>query len=256
MTAGTVALIFLLWAPSSSPGSMPNYSRSVLPSLQAGEEPSHIKRNPIHPDFTDARIRLEGGYNTTGSLVDSNPAATLPVKTLQGCRSYLRSKGRYYEAAAESMGHVIQDARCVMIPDGKMLAPYHGAYAIDGKEQDPFAVIENPAEQPGACLHTPLAYPEDMEEKGIEASVRLKCYVYKAPDGLWHRRDCRFSDIDGHTGSPQTDSYIAERANAIESAQEYLASACAREETDASPTGKVIAQTVDFTIGQNADNEE
>lgn len=145
-TPGTLALIFLVWSSASQPGSPPNYSRSVLTPPEPGESSEFLDPNvPMH-DFYDAKARLEGGNEVSGEVgpLAGRPAfATLPAKTLAECRAYLRTHYRFYEEAAESAGHVIQDARCMVIPPGKHLNPYFpGGYGLDGKPQDPFGLVD------------------------------------------------------------------------------------------------------------------
>lgn len=253
VTAGTVALVFLLWGPPASPGGSPSYQRSALPAAQPGEQTAFLRPGTFKYDFYDARARLEGGLNSTGSFEGNvGPFHKLPAHTLQGCRAYIRAHIHDYEDAAEGMGKVIQDARCVTIPPGHMLGHYTvGGYNIDGQKEDPFAVIENPAEQPGACLNVPVTYPEEMEMQSLEASVRLKCHVYKDPDGYWRDRDCSFFDIDGHTASSRKDNYIHEREDFIDSALDYEQNRCRTEEPDLKQGEDTEIVKLSFTLNHD-----
>lgn len=253
MTAGTVALVFLLWGPPASPGGSPGYQRSALPAAQPGEQTAFLRPGTFKYDFYDARSRLEGGLNSTGSFEGNvGPFHKLPAHTLQGCRAYISAHIHDYEDAAEGMGKVIEDARCVVIPPGHMLGHYTvGGYNIDGQKEDPFAVIENPAEQPDACLHTHLDYPEEMENEYLEASLTFTCHLHKDSLGFLRFRDCHFISMDGHPASNQNDSYIQERADSIGSALAYLSQSCLHNPTKDDKDGDVHTMGVHFTLDQN-----
>lgn len=250
MPAGTIALVFLLWGPPASPGGSPAYQRSALPAAQPGEQTTFLRPGTFKYDFYDAKARLEGGLNSTGSFAGNNaPFLKLPAHTLQGCRAYIRAHIRDYEAAAEGMGKTIEDVRCIVIPPKKMLGHYTvGGYGMDGQKEDPFAVVKNPAEQPEACLHVPVIYPEEMEIQALEASVRLKCQVYKDDNGYWRDRNCTFFDMDGHTGSPKTDNYIHDREEFIDSALDYQQSRCRTEKPDLKPGEDSEILKLSFTL--------
>ncbi|MCX8667081.1 hypothetical protein J3T99_05580 [Acetobacteraceae bacterium B3987] len=198
-TPGTLALIFLVWSSASQPGSPPNYSRSVLTPPEPGESTEFLDPNaPMH-DFYDAKARLEGGNEVSGEvgpLAGRAAFATLPAKTLAECRAYLKSHYRFYEEAAESAGHVIQDARCMVIPPGKHLSPYFpGGYGLDGKPQDPFGLVDIPAapkqEGPACAQITRPDWPQEAATSGVEGHADTECQVYQGDDGYRHNRNCK-----------------------------------------------------------------
>ena len=245
-TPGTLALIFLVWSSASQPGSSPNYSRSVLTPPEPGESAEFLDpATPMH-DFYDAKARLEGGNEVSGevgSLAGRPAFATLPARTLSECRTYLRTHYRFYEEAAESAGHVIQDARCMVIPPGKHLSPYFpGGYGLDGKPQDPFGLVDIPAppKQEGpACATMRPEYPEDAEDLGIEAQTVAECSSSKQADGYWHHQNCRITSVTTEKGYKK--SFSA-------SALDFLHWSCSAQPGDATAKPGVYTYHVDYTF--------
>lgn len=251
-TPGTLALIFLVWSSASQPGSPPNYSRSILTPPEPGESAEFLDPNaPMH-DFYDAKTRLEGGNEVSGEVgpLAGRPAfATLPAKTLAECRAYLKSHYRFYEEAAESAGHVIQDARCMVIPPGKHLSPYFpGGYGLDGKPQDPFGLVDIPAapKQEGpACANMRPEYPSEAQESlapsdNWEAEVEAECSSSKEADGYWHHKNCKVLKT---TSEPRYQKYFSK------SALDFLYWSCSAQPGDATDTPNIYRYHVNYTAG-------
>lgn len=210
MAAGTLALIFLLWGPATQPGNPPSYTRSVL---APGDERYTLPPNTPNREFYLARNRLQQGYNPQGGTPVGYDFSTLPANTLPECQSYLRSHYRFFEEAAESENRVIQDARCVLIPPGKMLGVFHdGGYGLDGKPQDPFGLVDIPAapkqEGPSCAQITHPDYPEEAQEDNIEGHTETECQIYEGPDGYRHNRDCKIRPTQNKTSKFFTEASL------------------------------------------------
>lgn len=246
-TPGTLALIFLVWSSASQPGSPPNYSRSVLTPPEPGESAEFLDpATPMH-DFYDAKARLEGGNEVSGEVgpLAGRPAfATLPAKTLAECRAYLRTHYRFYEEAAESAGHVIQDARCMVIPPGKHLSPYFpGGYGLDGKPQDPFGLVDIPVapkqEGPACAQITRPNWPQEAQEDNVEGHVDARCEIYEDSDGYRHNRNCTV--VKKKKNNHFTELYD----NAV---LDFVNTACWKGEPSPDPQGQPHLWHYDFTF--------
>lgn len=238
--SGTLALIFLLWGPATQPGNPPSYTRSVL---APGDERYTLPPNTPNREFYLARNRLQQGYNPQGGTPVGYDFSTLPANTLPECQAYLRSHYRFFEEAAESDNRVIQDARCVLIPPGKMLGVFHdGGYDEAGNKADAFRLLDIPAapKQEGpSCANMKPNYPEEAEDLGIEAQTVAECSSSKQADGYWHHQNCRITSVTTEKGYKKAFSSAT---------MDFLHWSCSAQPGDATGTPGVYVYHVDYAF--------
>lgn len=243
--SGTLALIFLLWGPATQPGNPPSYTRSVL---APGDERYTLPPNTPNREFYLARNRLQQGYNPQGGTPVGYDFSTLPANTLPECRAYLKSHYHFFEEAAESENRVIQDARCVLIPPGKILGPFHdGGYDEAGNRTDAFRLLDIPAapkqEGPSCARITYPDFPEEAQIENVEGHVDAQCQIYEGTDGYRRNRNCaivRQRKNRNHT----TELYE-------ESVLYFVNSVCWKGEPGPTSDGPLHLWHYDFTIGND-----
>ncbi|MCL1515219.1 energy transducer TonB [Parasaccharibacter sp. TMW2.1890] len=239
--SGTLALIFLLWGPATQPGNPPSYTRSVL---APGDERYTLPPNTPNREFYLARNRLQQGYNPQGGTPVGYDFSTLPANTLPECQSYLRSHYRFFEEAAESENRVIQDARCVLIPPGKILGVFHdGGYDDAGKQVDAFALLDIPAapkqEGPACARITYPDWPQEAQEDNVEGHVDARCEIYEDSDGYRRNRNCTV--VKKKKNNHFTELYD----NAV---LDFVNIACWKGEPSPDPQGQPHLWHYDFTF--------
>lgn len=243
---GTLALVFLLWGAAPAPDQPPNYTRSVL---TPGEQRYTLPQGVPDREFHIAENRLQQGYLPQGGVPVGTDYSTLPAKTMTGCLSYLKTHGQYFEEAAESMGKVIQDARCMMIPNGKMLGQFHdGGYGENGERANAFSLVEVPQEpkmEGPICANIRPEYPKVAQEElapsdSWDATVQEECISTKGGDGYWHPHSCRAISVKSEKGYEKP---------FLNSADTYLKEACFKDLGATTPTPGHNIYTVSYTAG-------
>ena len=194
--SGTLALIFLLWGPSTDPNSPPEYRRSVLtPGVQRYTLPDDIPNR----EFYMARNRLDQGYKPSGGSPVGYDYSALPAQTMAECQAYLKSHYQFYEEVAKSRNQTIKAARCINIPIGKMLDAFHDdGYDDQGNRADAFRLRDIPKlpKQVGPdCANMRPYYPELAAEGGVDAFTVAECSSSKEADGYWHHQNCRITSV-------------------------------------------------------------